>query len=306
MICYDEKEEILCVNSPIMDIVTNKLIYKKEYNFNFKTYCVGNIINNIDKDIFKSKNMVFLSEKICHRPSCTININKCTMVFTDINQVANYIINLKKNHGHNVITCDFHWKGYNSAHLTTCYFDLLNEEYNYFDINQTFDFSSYKKRNIYKKIKRKNYSISNGHRKTIYEIKCNNFNNQNAIKPMILWIKTIVNEIHKLDKGIKLKLGRYSFYKQKNNNSYEIRTDIPNIHDCPKELENGTCTFYCRWIDILMNIKDKNNKQVYNFENSILYIVSLNSSQRKIYIKKLFNMIWNIYITICTPRCIEG
>jgi len=297
-----EKEGLLCEHSQITDIVHNKFIYNKNYKPNLKTHSIGNVMNVCNANIFnKSKNKAMFDGDFFQRPLCKININTGDMIFTDINQTASYILELvSKNH--TTITCDIHWQGYRSAHITACYMDFINKEYNYFDVNGGYNFSLYRERNT-KRTPILEYNL-NGYKKVQYlgRLRSNlnrsiKFNHQCAIKPMLLWIKAIIDEIYRLSSirtklGIKLKPGKYTFYKRKHGNIYGIRHDLPYIHDSPKELENGTCAFYCKWMDLLIT------KKKYTFEEARFHIASLTPDQRKLYITSLFNKIWNIYTKI--------
>ena len=140
------------------------------------------------------------------------------------------------------------------------------KKYN-FDINGYFNFGLSKKRN----------------------------NKISFVRPMLVWTKAIIDEIYLITNNkIKLKPSKFSYYRRYNK-SYIIRTDLPYIHDCPKGLEEGVCTFYCKWMDILLNSKDTNNNRLYDFEGARLYISSLTSEERKKNIKQIFDKSWNIY-----------
>ena len=261
----DEKEDILCIYSEITDIINNKLIYNFEYKPCLKVYSIGNVMNFCtitDASYFED---TFGNNITYHRPCCIIDIDTGEMSFTDIKQTAKYILQLADKFS--VISCDFHWKSEQSCHLTTCFMDFFNKNYNYFDINGYFNFGLNKKRN----------------------------NKISFVKPMLVWTKAIIDEIYLItDNKIKLKPSKFSYYRRYNK-SYIIRTDLPYIHDCPKGLEEGVCTFYCKWMDILLNSKDTNNNRLYDFEGARLYISSLTSEERKKNIKQIFDKSWNIY-----------
>lgn len=317
ILTIDEKEAILTTTSQIVEQVNNKLVLGKQYKPNLKVYVVGNTINRpptldtfISAEHINSRSHRYIDDDIelkynpeqydvddkqyyHQRPSCTIDVDEGEIIFTDIHETAKYLIQLMSD-GVNTTACDFHWQGYESAHATACYIDFLSKEYNYFDINRDFNFKNYRERGFKKKIQLMcsrrciGGGISTGCRKFVHRRKEINFSHYETIKPMRLWIQAIIAEIYILT-NIKIKPSKHSFYK-KNKYGYGTRMDLPEIHDCPEGMKDGACTFYCRWIDILM--------QEMSFEDALHYIISLSSDQRKKYIKTLFDKTWDLYSSL--------
>lgn len=309
----DEKESILTITSQLVEQINNKLVYEKLvpnffkiYKPNLKTRVESNLINRgVEISTFTDSKMYHYDDDddknddgfIYHyqqRPSCEINVDEGEVVFTDIHETAKYLIKLNKE-GVNTIACDFNWQGYKLAHATACYIDFSKREYNYFDVNRYFNFTHYRTRGLQKGV----YLVrrrSNGEKFHVRKRKCINFDKTEIIKPMIMWTEAIMNEIYRLQ-NIKIVNGRYSFYK-KTKHGYNARMDLPSIHDCPEGLERGVCTFYCRWMDILMNPSDISNVGM-SFEEARIYMTSLSSMERKKYIKTLFDKTWDLYVSLC-------